>query len=77
MTESQRNTLLTEIRDALRRLDQYLNALPNLHRDIRGLLDLATAIANDSKAIWDPIPSLRGNLQAALNQLEEQREVKE
>ena len=68
-----RETLKTEIREALRRLDEYQRALPELHRDIRHLLDLANAIAMDSKKIWDPIPPLRGNLQAALESLETER----
>ena len=65
-----RAKLEREISEAIRRLDEYQRALPELHRDIRHLLDLANAIAMDSKKIWDPIPPLRGNLQAALESLE-------
>ena len=67
-------TLKAEIREALRRLDEYQRALPKLHRDIRRLLDLANALAKDSKDIWNPIPPLRGNLEAALELLERTEE---
>ena len=70
-------TLKAEIREALRLLDEYQRALPKLHRDIRRLLDLATALAKDSKDTWDPIPPLRGNLEAALESLERTEERNE
>ena len=70
-------TLKAEIREALRLLNRYEEALPRLHRDIRRLLDLANALAKDSKEIWDPIPPLRGNLEAALESLERTEERKE
>ena len=57
--------------EAIRRLDEYQKALPELHRDIRHLLELANAIAMDSKKIWDPVCSLRGHLEAARNLLEQ------
>ena len=66
-----RAELKHEISEAIRRLDEYQKALPKLHRDIRHLLDLANAIAMDSKKIWDPVCSLRGHLEAARNLLEQ------
>lgn len=65
MTESQIKELRTDIREALRRLDQYLNALPELNRNICLLLDVAQKIAMNSKDIWTPITPLKGNLLAA------------
>lgn len=65
MTESQIKELRTEIREALRRLDQYLDALPELNRNICLLLEVAQKIARNSKEIWTPITPLKGNLLAA------------